>query len=160
MKSNVQAINRHQPAVDICVSYLKDVKAYNIQNEILKSENQVIDKLLMRTSELQGVFKELVKNLESRQYGFFIDLVLSSAAFWNPDATRKYRDEKAKLQEVNEKISQKSNDLSDLLSLRSELVNTSGFSSNTHYSIVDVIDDSSSGNGLYTSFLQEKLKPS
>ena len=158
MKSIVHAINRHPSAVEICVSYLKEVKAYNIHNQILKSENQIIDKLLMRTSELQSVFKELVANLESRQYGFFIDLVLSSAAFWNPDATRKYRDEKARLQEINEKITQKANELSDLLSFRSELVNTSGFSSNTHYSIVDVIDNSSSNNGRYTSFLQEKLK--
>ena len=50
-------------------------------------------------------------------------------------------------------------DLASLLEERSEIDNTSGFASDTHNHIVDVIDAASRENGFYRSHLKDELKP-
>lgn len=145
-------------ATEKCEQYLNKVKKYNIDHEILPSENIVIDKLLDRTLDMTPVYEELVKKFTDRQYQIFIDVILSSAAFWNPDAARKYRKDKAELLTVNNSISQIATDLAEALSKRDELNNSSGFSSDTYYHICDVIDSASQGNGHYFGFLHKKLE--
>ena len=39
-------------AIDACEAYLKEQKEYNISNKILPSENQIIERLLLRRLEL------------------------------------------------------------------------------------------------------------
>ena len=145
-------------AAEKCEQYLYEVKKRNIQLKILPSENSVIDRLLGRTLEMTPVYEELVKKYTDRQYQLFIDVILSSAASWNPDAVRKYRKDKAELLAVNNLISQLANDLSNALSKRDKLNNSSGFVSDTYCCICDVIEAASRGNGLYFGFLHGHLE--
>lgn len=157
-------MNTDQPYVEFlsatekCEQYLNKVKKYNIDHEILPSENKIIDRLLSRTLDMAPVYDELVKKFTDRQYKIFIDVILSSAAFWNPDAAKKYRKDKAELLAVNNLISQTASELANALSKREKLNNSSGFSSDTYYHICDVIDAASHGNGHYEGFLRKELK--
>ncbi|RDH81738.1 MAG: hypothetical protein DIZ78_17630 [endosymbiont of Escarpia spicata] len=145
-------------ATEKCELYLNKVKKYNIDHEILPSETKVVDRLLYRTLDMKPVYEELAKTFTDRQYQIFIDIILNSAAFWNPDAAKKLREDKAELLSVNNLISNTANELAKALSKRDKLSNLSGFSSDTHYHICDVIDAASQGNGHYRGFLRENLK--
>lgn len=145
-------------AVQQCESYLKDDKEYNIRNHIYPSLVRITDNLLLRSHEMAFVYDELCSNYQQHHVNNFLDIILDSAAWWNPEAAAEYREQKKQLTEINEEISKSAKNLAALLSKRSALNNHSSFRSNTHYSIVDVIDKASYDNGHYKSFLQERLK--
>lgn len=155
---NIETKNRLLTSTDECELYLRKTKAYNITHNILASENKIIDRLLSHSSDMNLVYNELVDQFEKKQYYFFLDLILSSAAFWNPEATKKYREEREKLVKTNDSIKKVAGELSSLLEKRSQLEDYSAFYSNTHYSICSVIDSASQNNGRYTGYLQEKLR--
>jgi hypothetical protein len=149
---------KYLSATEKCERYLNEAKKYNIDKEILPSENEIIDRLLLRTVDMRQVYDELVQKFTDRQYKIFIDVILSTAAFWNPGAAKGYRNDKAELVSVNNIISQTANELANALSKREELNNRSGFSSDTYSHICDVIDAASNGNGHYGCYLREKLE--
>ena len=64
---------------------------------------------------------------------------------------------RCELDEVNRQIARRAAELADLLRQRTDLSNTSGFSSDTYYHVCDVIDAPSQRNGLFSSYLQEPL---
>jgi len=145
----------------VCEDVLRADKAYNIEHEILPSENRIIDRLLDRRLELADAYAEIHDKLHARRYGIktLLGVVTNVAAFWNPDAVSEAREGRARLKELNREITQAAYDLSSLLEERSALHNHSGFSSGTHFHIVDIIDAASSGNGFYLFHLREELKP-
>jgi hypothetical protein len=61
----------------------------------------------------------------------FLGLVLSTAAFWNPEKIREARAARSDLSSVNRQIARKAAELATLLEQRSDLHDTSGFSSDT-----------------------------
>ena len=76
----------------------------------------------------------------------------------NPEEAKRSRDAEKQLNEVNRQIYSKATELAELLKSRSELINTSGFTTDTHYHICDVICEASLNNPYFTSYLQDKLK--
>ncbi len=140
-----------------CEEILLKSKEYNIEHSILPSENIVIDRLISSKQNMRFVYDELNESLNEQQIDVFLSLVLSCAAFCNPEKTVTYRAERKELFETNKAIAKIARDLSELLCKRDQLHNHSGFSSNTHYSIIDVIEKASSENYLFGSYIKEPL---
>ena len=144
-----------------CEEVLRADKAYNIEHQILPSENRIIDRLLDRRVELAGAYAEIHEKLHRRPFGIktILGVVTNVAAFWNPDAVAEAREGRARLNEINREIARVAYDLSALLDERSALHEHSGFASGTHYHIVDIIDAASRDNGFYLFHLKEELEP-
>lgn len=143
----------------ICENLLLEGKHYNIEHRILPSENAVADRLLARGIELKDAYEELHSKLHPRPPALkvFLGLVLSTAAFWSPKKIQQARAARDDLANVNRQIARKAAELATLLEQRSELSDTSGFSSNTHYHVCDVIEAASRHNYLFSSYVQERL---
>ncbi len=143
----------------ICESLLLEGKRYNNERHILPSENTVADRLLAREIELQDAYEELHDKLHAHPPALqvFLGLVLSTAAFWNPEKIQEARAARSDLANVNQQIARKAAELATLLEQCSDLHDTSGFSSDTHYHVCNVIEAASRHNYLYKSYLHEKL---
>jgi len=143
----------------ICEDILLEGKQYNIEHHILPSENAVADRLLARGIELKDAYDELHGKLHARPPALqvFLGLVLSTAAFWNPQKMQEARTARSDLSNVNRQIARKAAELATLLEQRTDLHNTSGFSTETHYHAIEVIESASRGNYLFQSYVQEKL---
>lgn len=150
-----QSINPRQ----ICEKLLIEGKNYNIEHNILPSENAVADRLLARGTELTAAYEDLYNKLYRHRHALkiFLGLLLSVAAFWNPEKILQARGARADLAGVNKQIADKAAELATLLEQRSELHNTSGFSSNTHYSVCRVIEAAGKENHLFQWHVQERL---
>ncbi len=144
---------------NICEAILQEGKVYNIEHKILPSENAVVDRLLARRIELTEVYAELHEKLAPRPPALkvFLDLLLSTAAFWNPERNAKARAGRERLEAVNEEIAEKAAALAGLLDERDDLHNSSGFYSSTHYHPLDLVEEASAENYLYQSYIQKPL---
>ncbi|WP_219847491.1 hypothetical protein [Burkholderia multivorans] len=102
----------------ICENILIEGKRYNIEREILPSENAVADRLLSRGLELKDAYEELHEKLHQHPLALkvFQELLLSTAAFWNPEKITKARSERDDLANVNRQIASKAEELAELLS--------------------------------------------
>jgi len=145
--------------IKFCEEKLKSEKEYNLQHNILPIENEIIDRLLIRRTEMANVYLEICEKLATVSSGvwIFLRLIPSLAAIWNPERIAKQRVARTRLETINPEIGQCAEQLTRLLLERNEIYNKSGFSADTHYHIVDVIDVAASGNGHYRSFLKPKL---
>lgn len=153
--SSTQPTNQQK----ICEEILIEEKRYNVEHNILPSENAVVARLLARGIELKDAYEELHTKLDAHPPALrvFLRLVLSSAAFWNLEEIEEARAARDDLENVNQQIAKKAEVLDSLLRKRSELHNTSGFSSNTHYHVCEVIEGASQDNYLFQSYVQERL---
>lgn len=142
-----------------CEDILKEEKRYNIEHNILPSENAVADRLLARHLELTDAYDELHSKLAPYPGALqvFIGLILITAAFWNPEKIRQARAARDELETVNRQIARAATELAAMLRQRSDLHDTSGFSSDTHYHVCDVIGAASRDNHLFTVRVQERL---
>jgi len=142
-----------------CEAILIEGKRYNIERNILPSENAVADRLLARRIELTDAYGELYERLHSRPRALkvFLDLLLSTAAFWSLEKIAQARVLRDDLASVNRQIARKAEELAQLLERRNHLNNTSGFSSETHYHVCDVIQAASEHNYLFNSWVKERL---
>lgn len=147
---------KHQ-ATQQCEDFLNSERAYNIEHSLLPSEVKIIDRLLARRLEMQEVYAELSSKLDTPATQCFLGLILSTAAFWNPDASSEARAKKRRLQELNSRIAQSAMQLSELIEERSEISNSSGFTSNTHYSICDLIEEAARDNHMFGFYVQKQL---
>lgn len=154
-------MNSSQPtnAQNTCESILTEGKRYNIEHGILPSENAVADRLLARGVELKEAYEELHDKLYPHPptLKVFLDLLLSTAAFWSPEKIAQARVERDELAGVNRQIARKAEELAELLERRTDLNNTSGFSSETHYHVCDVIEAASGNNYLFNSWVKDRL---
>lgn len=154
-------MNSSQPLnpQEICENFLLEEKRYNNERSILPSENAIADRLLARGNELQDAYEELHYKLHARPQALqtLLGLVLSTAAFWNPMRIQDTRAARSDLANVNQQIARKAAELATLLEQRSILHDTSGFSSDTHYHVCNVIEAASRHNYLFKSYVQEKL---
>ncbi len=97
--------------------WLRDQKAYNIENGILASENAVIGRLLQHQAEMVGVYAELARKVESphQRHHLILGHLVSLAAFWNPEETKRVRDERKRAERLNGDIRDKARELAQLL---------------------------------------------
>ena len=146
-------------AKQICENILIEGKRYNIERGILRSENAVADRLLARGIELTDTYDELYSKLHAYPHALqiFLGLVLSTAAFWSPEKIAEARTARGDLDKVNQQIAKKAAELAGLLQQRLDLHNTSGFSTDTHYHVCDVIEAAAKDNYLFGSYVQERL---
>lgn len=144
----------------VCEDILLESKRYNIEHDILPSEIEIVDRLLARGTELVGAYEELHSKLHvhPRALQVFLELVLSTAAFWGPEEIAEARAARNDLAEVNRQIAKKAAELANLLQQRSELHETSGFNSGTHYHVCQVIESAAKDHPLFTSYVQRGLK--
>ncbi|KAA0553100.1 hypothetical protein [Escherichia coli] len=153
--SSVQSIDAQQ----LCENILLAEKQYNSEHHILPSESAVADRLLVRSVEMKSVYEELHGKLHTHPPALqvFLRLVLSAAAFWSPEKIQKARAQRDDLENVNRHIGRIATDLATLLEQRDELHNTSGFSSDTHYHVGEVINAASQDNYLFQVHVRDKL---
>lgn len=142
-----------------CEKILKEGINYNLAHKILPSEIAIAHRLLSCGTELQDAYNELYSKLGSHPFALkiFLQLLLSTAAFWNPDKIQNSRTARNDLVTINQKIAIKAAELAKLLEKRDNLHNTSAFSDNTHYHICDVIEAASQQNFHYQTYLKETL---
>lgn len=143
----------------ICENVLRTTRERYAEHKILPSEIAIIDRLLARSLELTGAYQEVYDKLHERSHGISecLGVVTNTAAFWNPDRTSTARDKRQRLEAVNARIALVGHELASLLRERSELHNTSGFSSDTHYHIARVVEETSAGNHYFSSYLKQPL---
>lgn len=153
--SSTQLVN----PLEICENLLAEGIRYNIEHSILPSENAIANRLLSRGVELKGAYEELYVKLSTHSHALkiFLELVLSTAAFWNPEQILKARTARDELKSVNQQIAKKAMELASLLEQRSQLHETSGFSSETHYHVCDVIEGAAQQNHLFGFYVRERL---
>lgn len=146
-------------AREICEDILRENTRYNIQHEILPSENAVAEHLLAHGDELTDVYEELHEKLHRRPHALqqFMGMLLSAQAHWSRNEIAKARRERDALEKVNIMIEEQARTQAALLEQRTGLHNTSGFSSGKLYHIRDAIEQANEGNGHYRTFLREPL---
>lgn len=146
-------------AREVCETLLRAERSDRVDKGILPSEVKVIDRLLARGLELNDAYEELHDKLSPYPPALkvFFDQLLSIAAFWSPEANQEARKGRARLVEVNSLIERSATELVKLLNERTELENHSGFSCDTYYHPVDVLDAAAKGNYSYQQWVKEKL---
>lgn len=149
-----------QTPQQVCENILVEKKHYNIEHCILPSENAVVDHLLARRLELRDAYEELYNTLQghSRALEIFLDLVLRTATSWHPEKIQESRADRDELESVNQQIAKHASELAALLEERSELHNTSSFTSDTHYHVCHVIEAASEHNQRFTYYVKDGLK--
>lgn len=144
-------------ATEKCEKILKDSKSYNIEHSILPSANAVIERLLSNRENMKAFYNELYESLSDQQISFFLDVVIRCTAFWNHENAATSRLDKKDLINTNKEIGKLAKELVALLEKREDLHNHSGFYSNTHYSIADMILDASKNNYLFEGYIKDPL---
>ena len=144
-----------------CEEALQGHKAYNTEHNILASHNQIIDHMLERGLELEGAYDEICTHLKGaeleRDLYVFFDGLLCVAATWNPDKVARSREDRRRIKQLNRKIAKVAEELADLLDQRETLNNQSGFASDTHYDICQVIEEASADNRHFEGWVKEPL---
>lgn len=143
-----------------CEELLMEEKRYNAEHHILASESAVADRLLARGLEMTPAYEELHSKLHQHPHALktCLGLVLTAAALWNPEKIAEARNARSDLTKVNQQIARQAAELAELLQQRSDLGNTSGFRTDTHYHVCDVIQASSQQNYGFKNYVQEHLE--
>lgn len=146
-------------AVAACEEVLRKEQAFNLEHNMLRSENIVIVRLLDRRLELSEAYAELHAKLSARPFALktFFDAVITTTAFWNPEEIEQARSGRQRLRKVNSLIASKAAELAALLDERSELHTHSGFAGDTIYSACGLIDAAGESNYLFRSWVQRDL---
>lgn len=147
--------------VKFCEDFLRKEIAYNEGRKILKSENQVAYRLLKCHVHMKAVYQHLCETLPVGKAVYTVlGGILSSQAFWSCDDLKEAREDKARLIRTNQAIAEKAHELAKLIREREELHNKSGFTSDTHYCVADVIIQSASHtrNFYFKGYIQEQFQ--
>ncbi|WP_429236464.1 hypothetical protein [Aeromonas salmonicida] len=147
--------------VKFCEDFLRSEIAYNEERHILKSENEVANRLLKYHVHMSSVYKHLCETLPTAEaVRTVLRGLLSSQAFWSCDDLKDAREDKARLIRTNQAIAEKADELAKLIKERSELHNKSGFTSDTHYSVADVVIQAANNtrNFYFKGYLEEKFQ--
>lgn len=147
--------------VKLCEDFLRKEIEYNEEHKILKSENLVAHRLLKHHAQMASVYLHLCDKLPTVESVYTVlRALLSSQAFWSKDDLKEARKERARLISTNQMIADKAQELADLIREREELHNKSGFTSDTHYHVCDVIRDAADNihNYHFKSYVKDKLE--
>lgn len=138
---------------------LEDNIRYNTEHAIWPSENAICVRFLKRIEELSEACEETWTKVqhEPRALGTFIDGLLGAAILWNPEKMAEARRRRDRLDEVNERIAGTASELAALLRERTHIYNHTDFSADTHYHVLQVIDEAGRGNGHFGSFSRKEL---
>lgn len=142
-----------------CENALREHKERNIELGVLSAHNIIIDRMLERHLELAEAYDEIYTELRGNSTSLFMffDALLCITDQWSPEKVAESRAGRNDLKRVNSKIAKVAEELATLLDERESLNNHSGFYSDTHYDICQVIEDASAGNGFFNSQLKKPL---
>lgn len=138
---------------------LRKIRQDYINQNIWRSLVVIIDKLLARNTEMKEVYDELAEKLTARQQEHFWDGVLGASGFWNPDSSRSLREDQKRLIDLNGQIAAHAAKLADLMALREELAEKSGFNAYDDYHISAWISRATEQNHLYRMHVKRELEP-
>lgn len=146
-------------ATEICEDILRQEQRYNLENEILPTENAIIDRLLKRGPELIDAYLELHRKLSDRPNALkvMLGVVVTTAAFWSPADIDQARAGRERLRRVNYLIASQAAELATLFQERSHLHDHSGFAGDTHYHVCQVIEDAAATNHLFGFWVKKEL---
>lgn len=135
---------------------LEEMKLYNESRNILRSENVVIDRLLASGASMTSVYGALPDDTTVARR--VLECIVSTAAFWSPEAASKARDDAQRLRELNEAIAAKALELGDLLERRERISNASGVAA-VHDDLyaIDWIDRAGDRVGRFDVFIRPEL---
>lgn len=144
----------------VCEKILQSNRSSNVERGILRSEVAVTDRLLAHGLSLEDAYRELFQKLHDHHSALeaFLGLLLSTAAFWSPEKMAETRAEREQLTKINAQVAKKAGELASLLQQRMNLNNTSDFTCETHYHIIDVIKAAAAGNHLFRSYVEAELE--
>lgn len=147
-------------AMKTCEDILHEERRYNEQNKCAPSQNVIIDRLLVRQLEVEDAYRVLWDRLSARPAAVkvFLRLLLSTAEIWTPERSVKARHARARLVEVNRAIATQAAALALLLDERERVHNHSGFYSDTHSHVLDLVELASEANGFFQSHVREKVQ--
>jgi hypothetical protein len=145
-------------ATAACESVLAAVRKRYADADVWRSLVKIIDRLLSRRMELTDAYEELYRAMPDwRALDHFFDAVLVTAAFHNPDEINDARDARTDLEATNAEIAKLGRQIAEQLRHRDKLNNTSSFSTSTCYHVLDLVEEASSSNALFTTYLKEDL---
>ncbi|QHC08068.1 hypothetical protein GRF56_11910 [Aeromonas veronii] len=149
-----------QEALELCEGLLRKELEYNESRSIWPSVNEVVRILLKQSATMAPVYEELCQKLpQEREVGSYLDALISSFSLWDEDDLRKAREDRDKLVELNEEISDKASKLVGLLREREYICNRGRFSCERETYLAGLIDRAGSDNHLYTMYLQDEIMP-
>lgn len=151
---------QHENARQACEEILAADRQYNIDHQVWRSAIPILDRMLARGAELAGAYEEIFGKLHpTRPHALktVFMVVVETAVVWSPEKNAAARAGRSELVAVNKQIAETAAALADLLRRRFDLHNRSGFYSETHYSICELIAAAGQGNGRFTSWLEEPL---
>jgi len=132
-------------------------KADNITKNIWPSENIIIDRLLARFDEMEVFCQQLNEKFDFMERYSILDCFLGILTITKPSDLSKSREDKKLLEELNQKIAKQAFHLAELIEKRSELHNNTQMSSDTYYSISDVVNDAAQDNHYFQSYSKNKF---
>lgn len=144
----------------ICEAHLKDQIRYNLEHRILPSEISVAERMLANGDALKRFYEEIYPalNYDGITWKHVLHCALYMGTFWTPEDISARRAGRKELEQLNDEISQRAGQLSELLDRRTKLYEQSGFRAETHYAIYEVIDAASKHNGHYQNYLKGPLQ--
>lgn len=135
-------------SVAFCEAAIQRQKEHCLEKNIYPRWPGIADRMIERRPELLNAYADLACALkgDDRAADVFVDALLCTVCVWDPTSTQEMREAKSRLAEVNQKIADLADTLSDHLRERSQLENTNSFGGNTHYHIVNVVIRAARGN--------------
>lgn len=145
-------------SIQFCENHLRGERDYNAARSIWPSVNRVISRVLDRRIELHAVYSELTEKLHPSSVKRFLTVTVEVLAIWSPQFLDRARAARQRHEELRNEIYNSATQLAELLRERTNLGETSGFSTDGLFHVVDVMDRASQTNGHYTGWVQEKLQ--
>ncbi|SNZ19618.1 hypothetical protein [Cohaesibacter gelatinilyticus] len=143
-----------------CEQAILEFRDKSITQNYIPEAVVIAGRFIERRFELVDFYKELDTKLKSNStalYQFF-DSVFLTASYWNLEENKKARAERNELKTINEQIAIAARKLSGLMEQRTNLNDTSGFYSDTHYGVCETLDAAGGSNFSYESWVQDDFK--
>ncbi|HFK2927228.1 TPA: hypothetical protein ACGY8I_004474 [Aeromonas hydrophila] len=145
-------------AVAMCEGMLRKEIEYNEEHNIYPSINATVRVLLRQSRTMAPVYEELCDLLPQERYvTSFLDALISAFTFWDEDDMRKAREERDRLVQINEDISDLATRLADLLREREDICNRAGFGCERETGLAALFDRAGEHNPLYTLYPQDEF---
>ncbi|WP_256586292.1 hypothetical protein [Pseudomonas sp. PONIH3] len=147
-------------AVKQCETLLHTMMEDLHAKRIWPNVQSIIAGMLKRRIELADVYDEVHAALASTPRALYVfwDAFVHAADGWNPTKNRAARQAREELVGINSRISELADQMAALLDRRDDLHNRSGFSSGTHYHILDIVHEASEHNYQYESYVKDDLE--
>lgn len=144
----------------VCEEYLRGKIRWNTDHHCSPRESAVAQRMLANGDALERFYAEIYPalNRDGIAWKHAIDASLYAATYWRSQDIAKCRAGREELEELRAQISRQAAGLADLFERRDELYNHSGFGADTHYSILEVIDEAAECNGHYQGWVREPLQ--